>query len=65
MTVYLLTRQFHDDVKMALGKRWKEVRQLLRTLGQPDGEISDWFRKTPGKSIVVVVNMGSFSCKHR
>jgi len=55
MTIYLLTRQFHDDMKMVLRKIWKGVRQLLRTLIQLDRETSDWFRKKLGKSIVVVV----------
>ena len=41
MTVYLLTSQFHDDVKMVLGERWKDVRQLLGTLAQLDREIGD------------------------
>jgi hypothetical protein len=40
---------------MVLGKRWKDVRKLLRTLAQLDRETSDWFRKKLGKSIVVVV----------
>jgi hypothetical protein len=43
-------------MKMVLRKIWKGVRQLLRTLAQLDREISDWFRKKLGKSIVVVVN---------
>ena len=55
MTIYSLTWQFHDDVKIVLGKRWKDVRQLLRTLAQLDRETSDWFGKKLGKSIVVVV----------
>jgi hypothetical protein len=55
MTIYLLTWQFHDDVKMVLGKRWKDVRQLLRTLAQLDRETSSWFRKKLWKRIVVVV----------
>jgi hypothetical protein len=55
MTVYLRTWQFHDDVKVVFGKRWKDVRQLLRTLAQLDRETSEWFRKKLGKSIVVVV----------
>ena len=56
MTIYSLTRQFHDDVKMVLRKIWKEVQQLLRTLAQLDRDIVDWFRKKSGKSIVLVVN---------
>ena len=55
MTIYALTRQFHDDMKMVLRKIWKGVRQLLRTLDQLDRDISDWFRKKLGKSIVVIV----------
>jgi len=55
MTIYLLTMQLHDDMKMVFRKIWKGVRQLLRTLVQLDRERGEWFRKKLGNSVVVVV----------
>jgi hypothetical protein len=50
MTIYLLTRQFHDDMKVILRTIWKDVGYNIRRLIQWDAEISDRGWKTLGKS---------------
>ena len=50
MTINLLTWQLHDDVKMVLGKRWKDLGYSIRWLIQWDADISDRGWKTLGKS---------------
>ena len=50
MTVYSLTSQFHNDMKMVIGKMWKDLGYNIRRLIQWNAEISDRRCKTLGKS---------------